>query len=139
MKLEKPKELTYAQIASESGVSPRTVNRYFAGLNVTTLNSDAIKMVVLKLAAAQKKRNPNSKGNKVVSLESLRIRENVFWSNPKGSLPLKNIVAAVVGGRNISDLLSLKKKFGDKVICNIYMEMPDNNKNHLAGRVLNAS
>lgn len=139
MKRVKPKGLTFEQIAHESGISTRTIKRYFAGLNVTLLNSDAIKSAVLKLSGAPRKRSPNDTGDKVVFLASLKIRENVFWSNPKGSLPLKNVVAAVVVGRNISDLISLKKTFGDKAVRKIYMEMSDGKKNHLAGRILNAS
>ena len=59
-------------------------------------------------------------GNQIIELSELRIRENIFWSNPNGQLPLKNIVCAIINGRNISDLQSLQFKFGKEIIQQIF-------------------
>lgn len=59
-------------------------------------------------------------GNQIIELSELHLKENIFWSNPNGKLPLKNIVSAIINGRNISDLQALQFKFGKEIISQIF-------------------
>lgn len=135
MKREKPKTLSYEIIATESGVSSRTVKRYFAGMNVTFDNVNAIEQAIKKLNSERGLQKKSE--DKLISIKSLKLKENVFWSNPNGELPLKNILAAVVVGRNVSDLVALKKRFGSRKIRKVYSQISENKKNILASRIVN--
>lgn len=136
MRLKKPDWLSHEQIAEATGkISSRTVKRYFADENVTTSTAEAIKQAIIVLSSKPKKAK-GMKNEALIELSSLKIRENVFWSNPGGKLPLKNIVAAVAAGKNLSDFLHLKKKYGHKKVIEAYRGLSVDKRNHLLDRLM---
>jgi hypothetical protein len=56
-----------------------------------------------------------------VSVSRIPLSKNIFWSNPKGSLPLERVIASIVSSGSIDDLSAIRYRYGDNKIKEVIL------------------
>ena len=59
-----------------------------------------------------------------VPVENLKYRlsRNLFWSNPKGKVPVENVIAAVIEKGALDDLDFIRFSFGDNKVKEVFLK-----------------
>jgi len=62
-----------------------------------------------------------------VPVESIKYRlsSNFFWSNPKGNIPVENIIASVIKKDSLDDLDFIRFSFGDDKVKEVFLKFFD--------------
>ena len=66
-----------------------------------------------------------------------RLSNNLFWSNPKGKIPVENLIASVIEKGALDDLDFLRFSFGDDKVKEVFLKHFDIHSRPMAGRLLN--
>lgn len=61
---------------------------------------------------------------RVISSKLLKskLSSNLFWSNPNGSIPVENVISAIIKKEAISDLDFVRFNFGDDRVIEVFLE-----------------
>lgn len=61
---------------------------------------------------------------RVISSKLLKskLSSNLFWSNPKGSIPVDNVICSIINNESISDLDFVRFNFGDNKVIEVFLE-----------------
>ena len=51
-----------------------------------------------------------------------KLSSNLFWSNPNGSIPVDNVISAIINKEAISDLDFVRFNFGDDRVIEVFLE-----------------
>ena len=51
-----------------------------------------------------------------------RLSRNLFWSNPKGKVPVENVIAAVIEKGALDDLDFIRFSFGDNKVKEVFLK-----------------
>ena len=51
-----------------------------------------------------------------------RISSNLFWSNPKGKVPVENIIASIINKGALDDLDFIRFSFGDNKVKEVFLK-----------------
>ena len=51
-----------------------------------------------------------------------KLSSNLFWSNPNGSIPVDNVIVAIIKKEAISDLDFVRFNFGDERVIEVFLE-----------------
>ena len=59
-----------------------------------------------------------------VPVENLKYRlsSNLFWSNPKGKIPVENVIATVINRGALDDLDFIRFSFGDDKVKEVFLK-----------------
>lgn len=125
MRFTKPKDITFNELAVTSGVSERTIKRYAAGGNVTTVNAEAITKAVGRI---QRSRRDNHRGLNSIVPETQKefffqismFRHNLFWSSPIDKVRnIDGVISTYVKSPNLHDMYLLVRLFGSRRVLSI--------------------
>lgn len=127
MVFKKPKNLTFQQIADQSGVSIRTVKRYASGENITTRNVNAINLAVADLKSVPKRSTDKClipPSQKEFFFPKAIFRQNLFWSSPVDKTRnIDGVIETYVKTPNLYDIYTLVRLFGEKRVVGIAREI----------------
>lgn len=59
---------------------------------------------------------------------SIHASKNLFWSNPNGYIPIKNIIASVIKNGSIDDINSIIYRFGEHRVIEVLLNNFDMNE-----------
>lgn len=76
-------------------------------------------------------------GKVPVSKMKHSLSSNLFWSNPKGKVPVENIIASVIERESISDLDFIRFSFGDDKVKEVFLKHYDVNSKPMIRDILN--
>ena len=51
-----------------------------------------------------------------------RLSSNLFWSNPKGNVPIENIIASIINKGALDDLDFIRFAFGDNKVKEVFLK-----------------
>ena len=51
-----------------------------------------------------------------------RLSSNLFWSNPKGNVPIENIIASIIKNGALDDLDFIRFSFGDNKVKEVFLK-----------------
>ncbi len=51
-----------------------------------------------------------------------RLSSNLFWSNPKGKVPVENIIASIINKGALDDLDFIRFSFGDNKVKEVFLK-----------------
>ena len=51
-----------------------------------------------------------------------KLSSNLFWSNPNGSIPVDNVIVAIIKKEAISDLDFVRFNFGDERVIEVFLK-----------------
>lgn len=51
-----------------------------------------------------------------------KLSSNLFWSNPNGSIPVDNVISAIINKEAISDLDFARFNFGDDKVIEVFLQ-----------------
>ena len=51
-----------------------------------------------------------------------RVSSNLFWSNPKGNVPVENIIASIINKGALDDLDFIRFSFGDNKVKEVFLK-----------------
>ena len=51
-----------------------------------------------------------------------KLSLNLFWSNPNGSIPVDNVISAIINKEAISDLDFVRFNFGDDKVIEVFLQ-----------------
>lgn len=51
-----------------------------------------------------------------------RLSSNLFWSNPKGKIPVENVIASVINKGALDDLDFIRFSFGDDKVKEVFLK-----------------
>jgi hypothetical protein len=51
-----------------------------------------------------------------------KLSSNLFWSNPNGSVPVDNVISAIINKEAISDLDFVRFNFGDDRVIEVFLQ-----------------
>jgi hypothetical protein len=120
MRFTKPKDITFDELAITSGVSARTIKRYAAGGNITTVNAEAISKAV---SSIRRGRRGNHRDKNVFIPEIQKefffqismFRHNLFWSSPIDKVRnIDGVISTYVKSPNLHDMHLLVRLFGSR-------------------------
>ena len=60
-----------------------------------------------------------------VSEIKYRLSINLFWSNPKGNIPVENVIASVIQNGSLDDLDVIRFSFGDNKVKEVFLKYFD--------------
>lgn len=60
-----------------------------------------------------------------ISAKKLKLSKNIFYSNKNGQIPINNIIASVIKDGSMSDIDSVRYKFGDNKVIEVLLEKFD--------------
>jgi len=69
-----------------------------------------------------RKLNWLKRGRVSVSYLKSALSANLFWSNPKGSIPIENIIIAIIENNSLSDLDFARFSFGDNKVIEVFLK-----------------
>ena len=61
------------------------------------------------------------RGSVPSSYLKLALSSNLFWSNPKGSIPIDNIIISIIENNALSDLDFARFSFGDNRVIEVFL------------------
>ena len=59
-------------------------------------------------------------GNKMIRIDKYPCFRHLFWSNPHGEVPLRNLVACVIERDEGINIGRVKRLFGIEIILDVY-------------------
>lgn len=123
MTFTKPKDITFEEISSRSGVGLRTVKRYASGGNITIRNAEAIKRAIGEFqttpaSVASVGIVPASQ--KEFFFPKAMFRQNLFWSSPiDKTRNIDGVIEIYVRTPNLYDIHALVRLFGVRRVMDI--------------------
>ena len=63
-----------------------------------------------------------------VKASSIHASKNIFWSNSKGYIPIKNAIASVIKGGSMDDINNLIYRFGEQKVIEVLLKHFDINE-----------
>lgn len=125
MRFTKPKDITFDELAVTSGVSVRTIKRYVAGGNVTTVNAEAISKALISIRRSRRGNHRDKNGfipetQKEFFFQISMFKHNLFWSSPIDKVRnIDGVISTYVKSPNLYDMHLLVRLFGSRRVLEI--------------------
>ena len=76
-------------------------------------------------------------GKVPVDVLKYRLSRNLFWSNPKGKVPVENVIAAIIDKGALDDLDFIRFSFGDDKVKEVFLKHFDIHSKPMVRDILN--
>jgi hypothetical protein len=121
--LKAEKGLTFDIISQKSGVSIRTIKRYFAGNGITSKNQELIHQALLargKKTSKIRRQSIMDESTTTMLFPKELFKVNLFWSSPTDTVRnIDGVIKKYVESPNTEDLYLLFRLFGSARIRRI--------------------
>jgi hypothetical protein len=134
--------MTTSEIKRITGVSPSTLNDWkkddHAKKNLAKLLIEipAEEAIYTIGQLGKKKQTRNRFTDKMLAIASIRMQENLFWSNPGGEVLLSSVICKIIKNNNFSDLMAIKKQVGSKMIRFVFENIYKGGSNDVTRKII---